>query len=286
MIKPAKQGKVRDIYDFGDRLVLVATDRISAYDSILPDDIPSKGRVLTLLSAFWFGKTQDIIKNHLISTEVGDLPVELESMEEHLKGRSMLVKQAQVYPVECVVRGYLSGSAWSEYKKMGSVCGIELAKGLVESDKLFEPIFTPSTKAESGHDENITFDQMQEIVGEKIAARLKEASIKLYKFASEFAEERGIIIADTKFEFGEFEGEPMLIDEIFTPDSSRFWDKAEYCPGCSQKSFDKQFVRDYLDEIGWNHEPPAPRLSEEVIEGTRKRYLEAFRRLTGEELKV
>lgn len=285
MIKPTKQGKVRDIYDFGDRLVLVATDRISAYDSILPDDIPNKGRVLTLLSAFWFSKTDHIIKNHLISTDVGDLPVELEGQEDYLKGRSMLVKKSEVYPVECVVRGYLSGSAWSEYKKSGSVCGIGLPKGLVESDKLAEPIFTPSTKAESGHDENISFEEMEEIIGKETALRLREVSISLYKFASKFSEERGIIIADTKFEFGEHDG-PMLIDELFTPDSSRFWDKAEYNPGRGQKSFDKQFVRDYLDEIGWDHEPPAPHLPGEVIKGTSDKYLEAFRRITGEELRV
>ncbi len=284
MYKGGSKGKVRDIYDFGDRLVLVATDRISAYDSVLPDDIPKKGEVLTTLSVFWFNKTQDIIKNHLISASTFDFPIELKAQEEHLKGRSMLVKKTRVYPVECIVRGYLSGSAFSEYKAKGTVSGIKLPAGLVESDELAEPIFTPSTKAESGHDENITFEEMKEIIGEELAIRLKEASLALYKFAADFAEARGIIIADTKFEFGELDGEPILIDEIFTPDSSRFWDKEDYEPGRSQKSFDKQFVRDYLDEIGWDHEPPAPHLSQEVIEETSKKYLEAYKRLTGREL--
>jgi len=283
LLKPTKQGKVRDIYDFGDRLVIVATDRISAYDSILPDDIPYKGKVLTALSFYWFKRTKHIVENHLISLDVNDFPDELKYQADYLNGRSMLVKKADVYPVECVVRGYLAGSGWKEYKENGTVCGIELLKGLRESDKLPKPIFTPATKAESGHDENISFEKAVEILGADVAEELRDLSIKLYEFAAAEAESKGIIIADTKFEFGRYQGKIIIVDEIFTPDSSRFWAVSDYEPEKSLDSFDKQFVRDYLDEIGWNHEPPPPYLSTEVIEGTSKKYMEAYERITGKE---
>ncbi len=283
LLKPTKQGKVRDIYDFGNRLVIVATDRISAYDSILPDDIPYKGKVLTALSLYWFGRTEHIVKNHLISVNIDDFPIELKDQINYLDGRSMLVKKTDVYPVECVVRGYLSGSGWKEYKKSGTICGIELPKGLKESDKLPRPIFTPATKAESGHDENISFEKAAKILSADVAEELRDLSIKLYEFAAAEAESKGIIIADTKFEFGKLHGKTIIIDEVFTPDSSRFWTVDDYKSGWPQKSFDKQFVRDYLDEIGWDHEPPPPHLSLEVIEETSKKYIEAYERITGKE---
>ncbi|MDP3014794.1 MAG: phosphoribosylaminoimidazolesuccinocarboxamide synthase, partial [Candidatus Subteraquimicrobiales bacterium] len=280
-LKPSKQGKVRDIYDFGDRLVIVATDRISAYDSILPDDILYKGKILTYLSLYWFEETKHIVENHFISADVSYFPQELQGQADYLRGRSMLVRKAEVIPIECVVRGYLSGSGWKEYQKTGSVCGVSLPEGLKESDKLPEPIFTPATKAESGHDENISFKGAVEIVGLKTAEELRDLSLKLYKFVAAKTEERGIIIADTKFEFGKYKGKTILIDEIFTPDSSRFWAVADYKSSGPQKSFDKQFVRDYLDSIGWNHEPPMPRLPLDVIEETSKKYIEAYERITG-----
>ncbi len=279
------RGKVRDIYDLGDRLLIVATDRISAFDVVMPAPIPDKGRVLTQLSKFWFNLTEKIIPNHLISTEMEDFPKECEFYEDILKYRSMLVHKAEPIPVECVVRGYLSGSGWEEYKRKGEVCGIKLPNGLVESSKLEQPIFTPATKAEVGlHDENITFEMVSNMVGKVMAERLKSISLTVYEMARDFAEERGIIIADTKMEFGLKDGELLLIDELLTPDSSRFWPKDEYRPGGPQKSFDKQFLRDYLVSIKWNKTPPAPQLPEEVIQKTREKYIEAYERLIGRPL--
>jgi len=279
------RGKVRDIYDLGDRLLIVATDRISAFDVVMPNPVPDKGRVLTQLSKFWFDLTKEIVSNHVISTKVGDYPQECRPYQEMLEGRSMLVVKTDVLPIECVVRGYLSGSGWEEYKKTGEVCNIALPKGLAESSKLEEPIFTPATKAEIGlHDENITFDKVEEIVGKDLAQRLKNISLAVYKKARDFAEGRGIIIADTKMEFGIKEGKLLLIDELLTPDSSRFWPKNDYRPGGSQKSFDKQFLRDYLLSIKWDKSPPAPLLPEEIVKNTREKYLEAYERLVGRPL--
>jgi len=279
-----KEGKVRDIYDLGDNLLIVATDRISAYDVVLPNGIPKKGRVLTQISKYWFEKTKDIIPNHFISTEIEEFPRILLNYRNFIEGRSMLVRKAKPLPIECVVRGYLSGSGWNEYKQRNSVCGISLDAGLVESSRLKDPIFTPSTKAEEGeHDENITFEKVVEIVGNVLAEDLREISVSLYNRGSKIAEEKGIIIADTKFEFGidEASGELTLIDEILTPDSSRFWPKDEYSPGGPQKSFDKQYVRDYLNSIEWDKNPPAPSLPPDVVKKTTEKYLEALRRLTG-----
>ncbi len=279
------RGKVRDIYDFGDRLLIVATDRISAFDVVMQNPIPDKGKVLTQLSKFWFDFTKEIIPNHALSTDVRDFPEECLPHREILEGRSMLVVKAEVLPVECVVRGYLSGSGWEEYRKAGAICGIPLPKGLEESDKLEEPIFTPSTKAEQGlHDENITFEEMERIVGKEIARELRSVSIDVYKKARDYAEERGILIADTKMEFGMKDGRLILIDELLTPDSSRFWPRDEYQPGGPQKSFDKQFLRDYLLSIHWNKTPPVPELPEEIIKKTREKYLEAYERLVGRSL--
>ena len=279
------RGKVRDIYDFGDRLLIVATDRISAFDVVMPNPIPDKGKILTQLSKFWFDHTREIIPNHIVSTRLKDFPLECQPYEEMLRGRSMLVVKTEVLPIECVVRGYLSGSAWEEYKTTGEVCGIPLPKGLLESSKLEEPIFTPATKAEIGqHDENITFEEVEKTVGEDLAGRLKSLSLAIYKRARDFADQRGILIADTKMEFGIQEGKLLLIDELLTPDSSRFWPKDEYQPGGPQKSFDKQFLRDYLLSIHWNKTPPAPELPEEVIQKTWQKYLEAYVRLVGKSL--
>lgn len=276
------RGKVRDIYDLGDTLLIVATDRISAFDVVMPDPIPDKGMVLTQISRFWFESTRDIVPNHLISTEVEDFPEICQPYQEILSGRTMLVRKAEPLPVECVVRGYLSGSGWGEYETRGEVCGIRLPKGLVESSKLEEPIFTPATKAEAGtHDENISFERVIEIIGRERAEQIKTISISIYRRASEIAEKKGIIIADTKFEFGISEERMLLIDEVLTPDSSRFWPKNEHHPGGPQKSFDKQFLRDYLLSLGWDKSPPAPQLPREIIEKTRERYLEALRRLAG-----
>ena len=276
------RGKVRDIYDLGNRLLIVATDRISAFDVVMPNPVPDKGRVLTQLSTFWFDLTKEIVPNHVISTEVKDFPEECRPYEEMLKDRSMLVVKTDVLPIECVVRGYLSGSGWEEYKKTGEVCSIPLPKGLVESSKLEEPIFTPATKAEMGlHDENITFEKVEKILGKDLAQRLKSLSLAVYKKARDFAEGRGIIIADTKMEFGIKDEKLLLIDELLTPDSSRFWPKDDYRPGGSQKSFDKQFLRDYLLSLKWDKSPPAPQLPEEIIQKTRERYLEAYERLVG-----
>ncbi len=279
------RGKVRDIYDLGDRLLIVATDRISAFDVVMPNPIPDKGRILTQLSRFWFDLTKGIVSNHLISTEVEAYPKDCEPYKDVLRGRSMLVEKTDVLPVECVVRGYLSGSGWEEYKKTGEVCGIRLPKGLSESSKLEEPIFTPATKAEMGlHDENISFEKMEKVVGKEMAQRLKTLSIAIYRQAREVAEMKGIIIADTKMEFGIKDQKLILIDELLTPDSSRFWPKDEYRSGGPQKSFDKQFLRDYLLSIRWDKNPPAPQLPEEIVQKTREKYLEAYERLVGRPL--
>jgi len=276
-----KRGKVRDIYDLGSALLMVATDRISAFDVVLPNAIPNKGRILTQISTHWFKMTEDIVPNHLISTQVRDYPQICHQYEKMLDGRSMLVKKAEPLPVECVVRGYLAGSGFKEYQAKGSICEVRLSPGLVEGSMLEEPIFTPATKAKEGHDENITLEKMKDIVGDDLAVELKEISLKLYRRARDIAEQKGIIIADTKFEFGLHEGKLLLIDELLTPDSSRFWPKEGYEPGRPQKSFDKQFVRDYLLSLNWDRKPPAPELPADVIEKTSEKYQEALERLTG-----
>ncbi|MCL0057826.1 phosphoribosylaminoimidazolesuccinocarboxamide synthase [Dehalococcoidales bacterium] len=275
-LKLFKKGKVRDIYELDDKLLIVATDRISAFDVVLPCGIPQKGRVLTALSLFWFDFCQDIITNHLIPLRLTPLP---EQERKLLEGRAMLVKKVNPIPVECIVRGYLSGSAWKEYQSDGSVSGIKLPPDLQQAEKLEMPIFTPSTKAKTGHDVNITFDQLQNLVGTELALKLRQVSIKIYLKASPYAEERGIIIADTKFEFGIYQEEVILIDELLTPDSSRFWAKEEYEPGKPQPSFDKQLIRDYLEGLNWDKKPPAPELPPEVIEETSRKYLAVYRRL-------
>ncbi len=276
-----KRGKVRDIYEVGEYLLIVATDRVSAFDVVLPDPIPDKGRVLTQISIFWFNQMKEIIDNHIVAVRPEDYPPELHKYREILDGRSMLVLKAQPLPVECIVRGYLSGSGWKEYKEKGMVCGIRLPEGLQESSRLEEPIFTPSTKADVGHDINITFDEMKKIVGEELSERLRDVSLQIYKKAREIAERKGIIIADTKMEFGIYNGKLILIDELLTPDSSRFWSAADYEPGRSQDSFDKQIVRDYLISIKWDKNPPAPSLPPEIIEKTSQRYREILKILTG-----
>ncbi len=282
---PRRQGKVRDIYDLGDALLLVATDRISAFDVVMADPIPDKGRILTKLSAFWFRHLADIVPHHLISLEVAEFPRACQPYRLMLQGRAMLVKKCRPLPVECIVRGYLAGSAWKEYQRTGAVCGISLPPGLVEADRLPEPLFTPSTKAEVGaHDQNITFVKVVEAIGEDLACRVRDLSLALYRRARDWAEPRGIILADTKYEFGLANGELLLIDEVLTPDSSRFWPKEDYEPGRPQKSYDKQYLRDYLESLGWNKKPPPPPLPPEVIANTRARYLEALKALTGEEL--
>ena len=281
-IQLLKRGKVRDIYDLGDRILMVATDRISAFDVVMPDIIPEKGKILTQISLFWFRVMESICANHVITSNVEEYPEVCKPYAEILEGRSMLVKKTNPLPVECVVRGYISGSGWKSYQKSGQVCGIKLQEGLKESEKLPEPIFTPSTKEEMGlHDINISFDEAVERIGIETAERVKELSISIYKKGAEIADEKGIIIADTKFEFGMIDNELILIDEILTPDSSRFWPKSEYKPGGSQKSFDKQYLRDYLLSIKWDQNPPAPSLPERVIADTRDKYLEALKRLTG-----
>jgi phosphoribosylaminoimidazole-succinocarboxamide synthase len=279
------RGKVRDIYDLGNRLLIVATDRISAFDVVMPNPIPDKGRILTQLSKFWFDLTKEIVPNHILSTEVGDYPKECQPYQEMLRSRSMLVVKTDVLPIECVVRGYLSGSGWEEYRRTGEVCGINLPRGLLESSKLEEPIFTPATKAEIGlHDENITLDKVEKTIGKDLAQRVKSLSLAIYQKARDFAEERGILIADTKMEFGVKADKLILIDELLTPDSSRFWPKDDYQPGGPQKSFDKQFLRDYLLSIRWDKSPPAPQLPEEIVQKTREKYLEAYERLVGRPL--
>ena len=281
-LRPDTQGKVRDIYDLGDQLLIVATDRISAFDVVLPDPIPHKGEVLTRTSLFWFDLLGGEVENHLISADVADLPPAFSEYAHWLRGRFMLVRKARVLPVECIVRGYLAGSGWKEYREHGTVCGVVLPEGLVESDRLEEPIFTPSTKAEIGtHDENISFRQMIDVVGYEVAEELRSLSLYIYSRAREHAAERGIIIADTKFEFGVIDGRIALVDEVLTPDSSRFWPADEYVPGRGQPSFDKQYVRDWLDASGWDHEPPPPQLPADVVQGTSQRYRQAYELLTG-----
>ncbi len=275
------RGKVRDIYDLGDHLLIVATDRISAYDVVMPTAIPDKGRILTKISAFWFRALAKVVDNHLVTTEVGEFPQQCQPHAKELADRSMLVKKAEPLPVECIVRGYLSGSGWRDYQKQGSVCGIDLAAGLVESSRLDSPIFTPSTKAEKGsHDENIDFSTLRNKVGTNLAEQLRDLSLALYEKGAAMASQRGILIADTKFEFGLVADELILIDEVLTPDSSRFWPADRYRPGTSQDSFDKQYLRDYLDQSGWDRTPPAPTLPDEVVRHTKARYLEALERLT------
>ncbi len=278
-------GKVRDVYRVSnDRLLFVASDRISAFDYVLASGIPEKGRVLTQLSLFWFDFLSDVVPNHLITADVDQYPAELRKYADQLRGRSMLVNRAEMFPVECVVRGYLSGSGLKEYKQSGAVCGIKLPSGLTEASKLPEPIFTPATKATSGHDENISFDQMCRIVGEELSQKLRDLSLRVYKKAADYALERGIIIADTKFEFGNTARGITLADEVLTPDSSRFWPAENYVAGKSQESFDKQYVRDYLEEIRWDKQPPAPPLPDNVQAKTTEKYLEAYYRLTGRRL--
>ncbi len=283
-IPKVKSGKVREVFDLGQYLLFVATDRISAFDCIMPNGIPNKGKALTQMSHYWFDETESIIKNHRVARADAPLPQELKPFETKLAGRSMIVLKAKPLAIECVVRGYLAGSGWKEYKKSQSVCGVALPPGLQESSELPEPIFTPSTKAEEGHDENISFEQAEKIVGVDIARKVRDASIKLYSWARDHARKRGIIIADTKFEFGLLDGEVILIDEVLTPDSSRFWPMSEYQPGRGQSSFDKQFVRDYLENLGWNKQPPAPKLPADVVAKTAEKYAEAYRCLTGKEL--
>lgn len=280
-LKPPKRGKVRDIYDLGETLLIVATDRISAFDVVLPNAVPEKGRVLTQISKYWFAKTSDIVGNHLISMEVKDYPVECRRYAAFLEGRSMLVKKSQPLPVECIVRGYLTGSGLKEYKSTGSVSGIKLPPGLTEASLLPEPIFTPSTKAEMGeHDMNIAFEVVVQLVGADTAEKIKKYTLAIYKRACELAEPKGIIIADTKLEFGIYNGDVILIDEVLTPDSSRFWPKNDYKEGVVQKSFDKQFVRDYLLSLSWDQKPPAPVLPDDVVNKTSEKYLEVLEMLT------
>ncbi len=283
-IKKLKSGKVREVFDLGENLLFVATDRISAFDCIMPNGIPGKGKALTQMSHFWFDATADIIRNHRVGKSETPLPEVLKPWEEQLAGRSMVVQKAKPLCIECVVRGYLAGSGWKEYKKSRTVCGIPLPEGLEESSELPEVIFTPSTKAEEGHDENISFEKAAELVGKEIAEKVRQASIKLYSWARDYARGKGIIIADTKFEFGVLDNDLILIDEVLTPDSSRFWPLAEYQPGRGQSSFDKQFVRDYLETLDWDKQPPAPALPKEVVDKTAEKYAEAYRRLTGKEL--
>jgi phosphoribosylaminoimidazole-succinocarboxamide synthase len=283
-IRKLRSGKVRELFDLGDQLLMVATDRISAFDCILPTGIPRKGEVLTQISYFWFDHFQSQIPNHLIQRSNEPLPAQLQPFASKLKGRSMIVKKAKPLAIECVVRGYLAGSGWKEYQKRQTVCGIKLPGGLKESSELPQPIFTPSTKAEQGHDENITFEQAAEIVGQELAWEARETSLRLYEDARNYARERGIIIADTKFEFGLFDDKLILIDEVLTPDSSRFWPADRYQPGRGQPSFDKQFVRDYLDSLPWKKTPPAPPLPADIIHKTQAKYLDAYERLTGKKL--
>jgi phosphoribosylaminoimidazole-succinocarboxamide synthase len=278
---PVRRGKVRDIYDLGEELLLVSTDRISAFDWVLPTGIPDKGRVLTQISRFWFDRLDE--PNHVLTTDIEEVNLPEGVDREPLAGRSMLVRKTEVVPIECVVRGYLSGSGWKEYQKNQSVCGIKLPAGLRESDKLAEPIFTPATKEESGHDENISFERMVEIVGKDVSEELRRRSLDVYNRGADFARSRGIIIADTKFEWGRVDDEIILIDEVLTPDSSRFWPADDYQPGRGQASYDKQFVRDWLETAGWDKNSKPPELPAEIVDKTRAKYIEAFERLTGEE---
>jgi phosphoribosylaminoimidazole-succinocarboxamide synthase len=279
-----RSGKVRDLYEVdGDHLLLVASDRVSTYDVVHPTLVPDKGRVLTGLSAFWFDRLGSIVDNHLVSTSVDDFPPSAQEWVEELRGRSMLVRKLEIVPFECVVRGHLAGSGWKEYQRDGTVCGIELSGGLVEADRLPEPIFTPATKAQEGdHDENVSFEVMAAGVGEELASRLRDVSLRLYRAGAEHAAEHGIILADTKFEFGLLDGEIVLADEVLTPDSSRYWPADQWAPGATPPSFDKQFVRDFATSTGWDKQPPAPALPEDVVAATRAKYVEAYERLTGQ----
>jgi len=279
---PSARGKVRDIYDLGDQLLIVATDRLSAFDVILPTPIPDKGRVLTQLSLFWFDLLKDVVPNHVLSAT--DFPAPFDKFKDELAGRSMIVRNTQPLPIECVVRGYVSGSAWKDYHATGKICGIALPAGLHESDRLPEPIFTPATKAATGHDENIPFEQAAALIGKELAEKVRAVSLEIYRRAAAYAEPRGVILADTKFEFGLLNNGLIWIDEALTPDSSRFWPAAQYNPGGPQPSFDKQFVRDYLERIRWPKSPPGPELPVEVVAATRAKYREAFRILAGREL--
>ena len=281
-----RRGKVRDIYELGDNLLIVSTDRISAFDCVMPNGIPNKGKVLTQLAKFWFDMTQDIVPNHIISCDVNDYPEEAKKHSGVLNGRSMLVKKADMQEVECIVRGYLAGSGWKDYQNTGKVCGIALPEGLKQAEKLPNVIFTPSTKASSGHDENISEAEMMKIVGEELGTKLRDTSIAIYEKALAHAESRGIILADTKFEFGKIGDDLLLIDEILTPDSSRFWPRDGYQVGTSPQSFDKQFVRDYLETLDWDKTPPAPELPADIVAKTEAKYLEAFERITGNKLEV
>ena len=285
-LKKFKSGKVREVFDLGDQYLFIASDRISAFDVVMPDGIPNKGQVLNMISKFWFDRTNDLVKNHMISTDINDFPKELAPYNEILKGRSMLVKKAELLPVECIVRGYLIGSGWKEYKKSQTIGGMPLRAGYEMAGKLDEPIFTPSTKADEGHDENISIDEMNDIVGLELGKKLEKISIELYKTAADFALTKGIIIADTKFEFGMINNELTLIDEVLTPDSSRFWPEDSYEPGCSPMSFDKQFVRDYLETLDWDKAPPGPTLPSEILFKSRDKYLEAYKLLTGSNLEI
>jgi len=279
-----KRGKVRDIYDLGEYLLMVATDRISAFDVVMPDPVPDKGKILTQISIYWFREMESLVSNHLVSSLVEDFPEACQPYADTLRDRSMLVKKADPLEIECVVRGYISGSGWKSYREDGTVCGIQLPGGLKESEKLPSPLFTPSTKANIGeHDENIDFQTASEIIGKPLAEKVRDLSLAIYAKGADIATEKGIIIADTKFEFGLVDDELVLIDEVLTPDSSRFWPKSSYAPGGSQKSFDKQYVRDYLLTLDWNKTPPGPRLPEEVVHGTRSKYLEALQLITGRE---
>jgi phosphoribosylaminoimidazole-succinocarboxamide synthase len=283
-IKKLKSGKVREVFDLGSSLLFVASDRISAFDCVMPNGIPRKGEVLTQISYFWFAQTEKLVPNHLLSKAGEPLPAELQKFSPFLDRRSMVVKKAQPLAIECVVRGYLSGSGWKDYQKTGTVCGVKLPPGLKDSSRLPEPIFTPATKAETGHDENISFEQACEITGRGIAEKARDLSLKIYSFAAEYALQRGLIIADTKFEFGMFEGQLVLIDEVLTPDSSRFWPADKYEAGRGQPSFDKQYVRDYLETLSWNKQPPAPALPADIVARTTANYLDAYSRLTGKTL--
>ncbi|MFA4984213.1 MAG: phosphoribosylaminoimidazolesuccinocarboxamide synthase [Candidatus Omnitrophota bacterium] len=282
-LKLFKRGKVRDVYDLGDKLLIVSSDRVSAFDVVLPCGIPNKGKVLTAISVFWFAFTKDIMPNHFVTADVNEYPQQLHKYKDELAGRSMLVLKTKSIPVECVVRGYLSGSGWKEYRQTQSVCGIDLPAGLRESAKLPEVIFTPSTKADSGHDINVNMVYVEDKIGRETAHKIRDISIAIYRKASDYARSRGIIIADTKFEFGIHQATPIVIDELLTPDSSRFWPLDQYRPGMPQPSFDKQFVRDYLAGLDWNKTPPAPNLPDDIIANTSRKYLEAYERLTGKD---
>jgi phosphoribosylaminoimidazole-succinocarboxamide synthase len=283
-VKLLGRGKVRDIYDVGEHLLIIATDRLSAFDVVLPSPIPNKGKVLTQMSEFWFDHFKDFVSNHVVSSHIAEYPKQLQPFRDQLEGRSMLVKKAKVFPIECVARGFLTGSGLKDYNKTGRVCGIQLPAGLRDSDRLPGPIFTPATKAETGHDENISEEQAAKVIGQENIRKLKELTLSIYSQAVDFAAKRGIIICDTKFEFGTIDGKISIVDEMLTPDSSRFWPADHYSPGRPQPSFDKQFVRDYLERIQWNKQPPAPALPDDIVQATSAKYVEALRILTGREL--